>query len=56
MQSLKLVGRAGLAGSIALIAALPVMAQDACLGTAEALHLTDEQAADVRSRGLTLAF
>ena len=56
MQSLKFVGRAGLAGSIALFAALPVMAQDTCLGTAEALHLTEEQAADIRSRGLTFGF
>ncbi|MBO6757257.1 MAG: sugar ABC transporter substrate-binding protein [Roseibium sp.] len=33
-----------------------VTAQDACLGTAEALHLTDAQKADLKSRNLRFGF
>ena len=33
----------------------PALAQE-CLGTAEALYLTDDQAADIKARGLTFGF
>ena len=46
---------ASAAAALTLLAA-PAAAQDACLGTAEALHLTPEQATDIGSRGLTFGF
>lgn len=41
---------------LAIGMAMPAMAQDACLGTAEALNLTAEQAADIKARALTFGF
>lgn len=45
------------AATVALSFAIagPVLAQE-CLGTAEALYLTDAQAADIKARGLTFGF
>lgn len=51
--------RAGLAGAamvLALAAGLPAWADDHCLGTAEALHLTADQMEDIRGRDLTFGF
>ncbi len=46
-----------LAASVfALLATAPVAAQDACLATAEDLHLSDAQLADVAERELTFGF
>lgn len=42
--------------ALALMTALPAVARDACLGTAESLHLTEAQAADISARGLTFGF
>lgn len=49
--------RRGLVSALALSALLagPAIAQE-CLGTAEALHLTPEQTADIAARGLTFGF
>ncbi len=41
---------------LALGAAMPALAQEACLGTAEDLHLSDEQTAEIGERGLTFGF
>ncbi len=56
MLSVKSRFLAGTAAVLALVSAMPVFAQDACLGTAEALHLSDAQAEDIRARGLTFGF
>ena len=47
----------GLMSAVALsaLSAMPATAQE-CLGTAEALNLTTEQAADIAARGLTFGF
>lgn len=47
---------AGAAAAFALVAVMPASAQEACLGTAEALQLPDAQAGDIRARGLTFGF
>lgn len=44
------------ASALALLTAAPAAAQDACLATAEDLHLSDAQLADVAERGLTFGF
>lgn len=44
------------ASTLALLAAPPAAAQDACLATAEDLHLSDAQLADVAERDLTFGF
>ncbi|MFN3171177.1 MAG: sugar ABC transporter substrate-binding protein [Hyphomicrobiales bacterium] len=44
------------ASAFALLAAAPAAAQDACLATAEDLHLSDAQLADVAERNLTFGF
>ncbi|MBO6674564.1 MAG: sugar ABC transporter substrate-binding protein [Rhizobiales bacterium] len=44
------------ASAFALALAAPVAAQDACLATAEDLHLSDAQLADVADRDLTFGF
>ncbi|MGD1888047.1 MAG: sugar ABC transporter substrate-binding protein [Cohaesibacteraceae bacterium] len=50
-----LLGGAGLAAMLTLAAA-PASAQDACLGTAEALNLSADQLADIGARELTFGF
>jgi ribose transport system substrate-binding protein len=56
MTSRPLPGRTPAAALLlALAAAAPASAQD-CLGTAEALYLSDAQAADIRARGMTFGF
>jgi ribose transport system substrate-binding protein len=44
------------ASAFALLAAAPAAAQDTCLATAEDLHLSDAQLADVAERDLTFGF
>lgn len=44
------------ASAFALLTAAPAAAQDACLATAEDLHLSDAQLADVAQRELTFGF
>ncbi|MEO0383130.1 MAG: sugar ABC transporter substrate-binding protein [Pseudomonadota bacterium] len=44
------------ASALALLAVAPAAAQDACLATAEDLHLSDAQLADVAERDLTFGF
>lgn len=44
------------ASTLALLTTAPASAQDACLATAEDLHLSDAQLADVAERGLTFGF
>ena len=51
-RSVRLFASASVA---ALLLAGPAFAQE-CLGTAEDLHLTDEQRADIGSRGLTFGY
>lgn len=50
------LARAAAALAIGLGLAAPSAAEEHCLGTAEALQLTPEQAADIRARGLTFGF
>jgi len=56
MLSVRPKALAGSAAILALVAAMPALAEDACLATAEDLHLTDAQAEDIRERGLTFGF
>ncbi|MEQ8657868.1 MAG: sugar ABC transporter substrate-binding protein [Hyphomicrobiales bacterium] len=44
------------ASALALLTAAPAAAQDACLATAEDLHLSDAQLAEVAERDLTFGF
>lgn len=44
------------ASALALLTAAPAAAQDACLATAEDLHLSDAQLAEVTERDLTFGF
>ncbi|WP_375552251.1 sugar ABC transporter substrate-binding protein [Rhodophyticola porphyridii] len=47
---------AGLAASASLMTATSAIAQESCLGTAEALNLTDAQEAEIAARDLTFGF
>ena len=48
--------RTAAAAAVALAAATPAAAQQECLGTAEALNLTEAQVAEIRDRELTFGF